>query len=80
MQRTLSVPNAIWVTASDLDGDGRPDLIVSKYDDGVRYDTESPIFWNGPSGFSDQRVTWVPTKGAMGNTAGDLNGDSKTNQ
>jgi hypothetical protein len=77
VQSTLSIPNAVWVTASDLDGDGRPELVVSKYDDGVRYDTESPIFWNGPSGFSEQRVSWVPTKGAMGNTAGDLDGDGR---
>ncbi len=64
-----------WVHAADLDGDGRPELIVSRYEDGTSYDTESAIFWNSPSGFSPERVTWLPTSGARGCTAGDLDGD-----
>ena len=77
VQTALAVSNASWVTAADLDGDGRPELVVSRYHDGVQYDTESPIFWNSPSGFAADRVSWVPTKGAMGNTVGNLEGNGR---
>lgn len=73
----LPVKNLHWLTLSDLDGDGRLDLIASRYSDGIVYDTGSPIFWNGPAGFSIERITWVPTMGAVGNTAGDLDGDGR---
>ena len=77
VQTFLPLPYATWVSAADLDGDGRPELIASKYDDRVTYETESAIFWNGPDGFSADRVSRVPTCGAMGNTAGDLDGDGR---
>ena len=77
VQSFLAVEEASWVTAADLDADGRLDLIVSKYDDGVVYDTKSVILWNSASGFSTERVSWAPTKGAVGNTAGDLDGDGQ---
>lgn len=77
VQQSLPLSYANWVTASDADGDGRPDLIVSKYHDGTLYETESAIFWNGPSGFSANRVSRVATSGAVGNTAGDLDGDGR---
>ena len=73
----LPLPYASWVTAADLDGDGRVELIASKYDNRVTYEMESAIFWNGPDGFCADRVSWVPTAGAMGNTSGDLDGDGK---
>ena len=77
VQAFLPLPYATWVSAADLDGDRRPELIVSRYENGVTYDTESAIFWNGPAGFSPERVTWLPTGGAMGNTAADLDGDGR---
>ena len=77
IQSKLPVPYATWVFAEDLDGNGHPDLIVSKYDNRVTYETESVIFWNGPDGFSPERITELPTAGAMGCTAGDLDGDGR---
>jgi hypothetical protein len=71
----LPLSNASWVHAADLDGDGRPDLIVSRYDDRISYDTESAVFWNSPAGFNAERVCRLPTAGARGCTAGDLDGD-----
>ena len=67
-----------WMShAADLDGDGRIDLIVSRREDGRSYDTESVVYWNGPEGFSEQRVTRLPTGGAIGCTAADLDGDGR---
>ena len=66
-----------WVEAIDLDGDGRLDLLTTRYQDGKTYETESAIFWNGPDGFSPDRATWYPTTGAMGCTAGDLEGNGR---
>jgi hypothetical protein len=77
VQTFLPMPYATWVSAVDLNGDGRPELIVSKYDDRVNYETDSTIFWNGPDGFSSDRVALLPTAGAIGNSAGDLDGDGK---
>ena len=71
----LPLPYSSWVTAADLDNDGRPELIVSKYENRVNYETESVIYWNGVDGYSPDRVSRVATAGAMGNTSGDLNGD-----
>ncbi|MBL9215539.1 MAG: VCBS repeat-containing protein [Opitutaceae bacterium] len=75
VQQRLAVKDLHWVSAADLNGDGRPELISSRYTDGMLYDTTSPIFWNSATGFSSDRVTWIPTQGAVGNTAGDLDGD-----
>lgn len=66
-----------WVTASDLNADSKLDLIVSRYNDGRRYDTESAVFWNVPQGFSPEHTSWLSTGGAMGNTAGDLDADGR---
>ncbi|MSO21653.1 MAG: VCBS repeat-containing protein [Acidobacteria bacterium] len=77
VSQSLALAHVHWVTASDLNGDSHPDLIVSRYTDGTLYDTESPIFWNSPTGFSLNQVSWVPTKGAVGNTAGDVDGDGR---
>ena len=73
----LPIPYVTWVHPADLDGDGRPELVVSKYDDRVSLETESAVFWNGPEGYSPDRVTRFVTGGAMGCTAGDLGGDGR---
>jgi len=73
----LPLEYATWVHAGDIDGDGRIDLVASKYDDRVTYEAESAVFWNGPQGFRADHVTHLATAGAMGCTAGDLDGDGR---
>ena len=77
VRQLLPLPWCTWVEAVDLDGDGRPDIIASRYQDGRRYETGSALFWNGPQGHAADRVTLLPTAGAMGCTAGDLDGDGR---
>ncbi len=77
MKALIDVKNSRWVTAADLDGDSLPELIISKNFDGNEFDIQSPIYWNGPDGYSDDRTSWVHTMGVVGNTAGDLDGDGK---
>ena len=77
VRQLLPLTYCSWVHAADLDGDGRVDLVVSRREDGRSYDTESVIYWNGPEGFSAQRVERLPTGGAMGCTAADLDGDGR---
>ncbi len=77
VKKLIDVKNARWVTAADLDGDKLPELIISKQFDGNDYEVQSPILWNGPDGYSLDRVSWVTTIGVVGNTVGDLDGDGK---
>lgn len=77
VKAAVAVENSHWVTAADLNDDQLPELIISKHFEDNEYKTESPIYWNGPDGFSDDRVSRVPTIGVIGNTAADLDGDGK---
>ncbi len=77
MKALIEVKNSRWVTAADLDGDSLPELIISKNFDANEFDIQSPIYWNGPDGYADDRTSWVHTMGVVGNTAGDLDGDGK---
>lgn len=73
----LRMEYCFWVEAIDLDGDGRLDIVASRYQNGLTYESDSAIFWNSPDGFSSNRMTWLPTTGAVGCTAGDLDGDGR---
>ena len=73
----IPLSNLSRVSAGDLNGDGRPDLIVNRRDDGMTSETESAIFWNGAEGFSMDDASWVSTGRPVDNTYGDLNGDGK---
>ena len=77
VRQLLPLPFCTWVHAADLDGDGRLDLVVSRREDGRSYDTESVVYWNGPDGFSQHRTDRLPTGGAIGCMAADLDGDGR---
>lgn len=71
----LPAPYANGIHAADLDGDGRPELLVATYRDAATYDVPSLVFWNGPGGFSADRITRLSVPGAVSCTAADLDGD-----
>lgn len=73
----LPIKHARWITAADLNGDNYLELIVSKNYEGNEFKTKSAIFWNGPSGLSFEKASWVHTLGVVGNTTGDLDGDGR---
>ena len=69
------------VTAADFNRDGFVDLAFSNrgIEGGERFGfdmhLESYVYWNGPTGFSEDRRTSLPTISAIDCASGDLDGD-----
>jgi len=63
------------VVASDLNHDGALDLVIASYHAGVTRSHPSSIYWNGPEGFSPDRLTPIPTHSASGVLVADFNRD-----
>ena len=59
----------------DLNKDGRPEIVVSNFQDQTSYEQPSYIYWNSPSGFDQSRRTSLFTQGAIGNCIADFNND-----
>src|SRR6185503_15374319 len=59
----------------DLNRDGRLDLVFSNENDNRQNAVNSVVYWNGPEGFVPSQKTELPTLGALGVAASDLNGD-----
>jgi hypothetical protein len=49
--------------AADFDGDGRVDIAIANHKTFGDHVGESFVYWNGPDGFSEQRLTRLPTVG-----------------
>jgi hypothetical protein len=77
VRQFLPLDYADWVEVADLDGDGRPEILASRYRSEASYDVDSAIFWNSSAGFSSDRMTAVPMHGAVGIAVGDLDNDGK---
>ena len=59
----------------DLNGDGYLDLVFGNRFNGVSSNLNSYIYWGSKTGFSNKNRHQLPTKGGVGNSAADLNGD-----
>ena len=66
-------------TVADIDGDGHLDIIFSNYYlwtvPTSSYQVNSYIYWGSSAGYSASRRHLLPTKGAVGVSAADLNKD-----
>lgn len=61
---------------ADLDGDTWPDIIFSNHQSSpVTHTIDSYIYWGSSAGYTTTNRTDLPTIGAAGNTAGDLDND-----
>src|SRR5207244_1549257 len=61
------------ITAADLNGDGRPELIVSCHRSDATYNVPSYVYWNrAPGEFSEHDRTGLPTLGALGSCVADV--------
>jgi len=60
----------LWPAVADLDGDSWLDLVVP-----VSWQPFSIIYWGGPEGFSEDRITKLPIENALTVRIADLNRD-----
>lgn len=67
------------ISAADIDGDGRGDLVFSNYYsksvDGSVREISSPIYWGVAGGFDTASPTLLDTSGSYQHTVADLDGD-----
>ena len=60
---------------ADLNNDGHLDVVLSNYHDGKTHQLNSYVYWGSTTGYSITRRAGLPTLGALGASAADLNGD-----
>jgi len=75
--RSLELPGGDprGVTVADLDGDRRPDIVVSNLQGHASSPDWSRVFWNGPGGIDPLAPLLLPSDSSYGNTAMDLDQD-----
>ncbi len=78
----LPSSGARGVNVADLNGDGRPEVILANYYDGNNYNLNSRIYWGQTGGtygvtYGIGAVTHLSTTGASGVSAADLNDDGR---
>ncbi len=73
----LDTAGALGMLARDLDGDGRPELVMGAYydDTTASYEQDAVIYWGREGGPSPEHSTALPTRGGLDLTAADLDLD-----
>ena len=66
---------ALGVACEDLNGDGRPELVVANYREEFEYDTDSFVYWGTEDGFDASNPLRLPSHFALQVVLGDLDGD-----
>jgi len=70
----LAAGSVMGLAVADLDGDGRPEVVFGQ--NGMLGAEEGlTIYWNSAAGFSEERREVLPSIGAWGVIAADLDGD-----
>ena len=62
----MATHSASGSIAADFDGDGWTDLAIGYHRVEAEHRAHSAVWWNGPGGFSESRVTTLPTEGPHG--------------
>ena len=75
-RKTLLPSNAInSITVADFNNDGKLDIFIASYENGMERDIPSYIYWNTPTGFHPDKRTLLSTHAVSGSMAADFNGD-----
>ena len=64
--KRLFTGSASGCQAADFNEDGWVDLAIANHRNYGNHNGFSQVWWNGPEGFSEQRITLLPTKGPHG--------------
>ncbi len=70
-------PGATCAAIADLNADGRGELIVGNWYDGVGYDTNATIYYGSDGHWGEHAVQYVPAPLCFAVAAGDFNGDGR---
>lgn len=62
---------------ADLNSDGRPDLFIGRWYDGICWDLNALAYFAGDHGFGEQAVQYLPAPLAISVAIGDFNGDGR---
>ena len=75
----LEIPTfgAVAVSAGDINGDGKPELVVSNQRINYYHAMQSAVFWNTGGKFAFASRTQLDTQGSTSNCIGDVNNDGK---
>ena len=81
LNRTTRLPtfDARFATTGDFNRDGHVDIAIANASRGEESQVNSFVYWGGSQGFAAARRAELPTLGATGVAAGDLNQDGFTN-